>query len=1109
MDRTRAPDGSARPYTLLRFRKASQAVHATYELDQVLMRVIEELYSALDAEAASVALVDMNSGEITLYAAGPVAELVSGLQVPRGRGIIGWSIAGGESTIVNDVMMDPRFWPAVDSYSGFKTRSVMCAPMLAGNRVIGAVEVLNKQSGEFKPEDLLYLEAFGTVAASAIENARLFRKEQQQRRQGEALRRTWEVLTAPRTPQELLDVILDQLARLITYRSASILLVDEEGSLELSASRGLTDPARASRFIDRLGLEAKVLTMLETHQPLLISDTRSDSRWQHFPGLSYINSWIGAPLLIKGHLIGTLNVDHEKPGFYNDDDLPVVANFAQQAAIAIENSRLYAATRRVTLQLAEQARRMVTLHESSRTLLSGLDLDPDALQELVRRIADLIGARYGILNLLVPHGKEPWFIVANPDEAEIPAQDRDGVVNNLLDLLGPDREVLRSEDLHGTMGIPSFVRNSFLAIAVHARNRLMGHLLFADKGDAGQFSQDDESLALALAANLASAVENAGLYQKTQQQLRELNALYEVTRAVTGAKETGDVFAPLAAQVAQLLDVEHCAILVFAHGRIVCQPPGYGIPDAAIPLLDFPLTKGDPLYSVIHTPDPFVVNADARHQDEGVYGQLLEQILVRQLLGHPFVIDEERIGLIVAAGKRSGETFSRQDKHLISIIAHQISNVLERTSLQSRQQEQSQIQAALLKVSRAISSLTSLDALLQTVVHISRDLVGCDHCLIATWDEEKMAFIPRAQSGLEDRLQEALAATRLAPADLPPVNRATETREPALLIKEDIRTAIPETLQSVLGTENSLIVPLVAQNRVVGLITAAYMGQGRPPGEREIALATGIARQAAIAIENANLYRDLQLHAVRLERAYSALKEVDEQRAMFIQNVSHEMRTPLTLIKGHLELLLDGALGDLSGRQKERLHLIADKTEQLGQLIFDIMTIQSIDARSLDLQQFDLALLCQSFLADFELPSSSIRIVNDFPTDLPPAMADPGLVERTLQHLLDNAVKFSPGGGTIRLRAWPENGMIRVEVEDQGIGIPSDSVSYVFELFYQADGSTTRRFGGIGLGLTIAKRIVSAHGGEISVRSVEGEGTTVSFTLPTAPEPPVLPAVAG
>jgi GAF domain-containing protein len=1105
MDTSQVADTVFPPYHLLRFRQASQAVYGTQGLDEVLTRVIAELYSALDAEAASVALLDRQSGEIILDAAGPVAEIVSGLRLPPGQGIIGWVISNGQSAIVNDVATDPRFWSDVDGYSGFETRSVLCAPLLSGHRVIGAVEVLNKHDGEFTTEDLIFLEAFAAVAASAIESAQRMRQEQQRRREADTLSRAWEALTTPRALDELLEVMLDQLAQLIEYRSAAILLVTESNSLELRANRGMEDLERAKELVSRLGLDVKVQTMLKTRQALLIADTRTDTRWQHYPGFSYIRSWIGAPLLIKGRLIGTLNVDHDQPNYYNKDHAQLVGSFARQAAIAIEYSQLYTATTEATSQLMEQTRRMVTLYEASRTLLSGPELERNALYELMSRITDLVGARYGVLNILAQENQPPLLISVGPQGAEITDTDWTALEHSILGVLDSEREVIRSDELRGTIGtrrsIPPTILNSFLGIAIHTRGQMLGQLLLADKQGNGAFSRDDEALAQALATNLAGAIENASLHHKTQQRLRELIALYEISRTVTGMKETSDIYTHLATQVARLLDAEQCAFFIYGEGILECQAPGYGLEPDTIPRLRFRVKEGDPAYAIIHAPEALISNTALEDPEMEALWPLLAELQIDRLLSCRIVIDEHQVGLLVAANKRGGKEFTEQDRHLVSIMTHQVSNVLQRALAQRRQQEHAQIQAALLEVSRAISSLTNLDKLLQTIAEITHRMVDCDHCIIASWEERFTAFVPRAQSGLDGDMDEVLPRMHLRPADIPIIDQATETRKHSLLTSQDIREKIPAWTQGLLGSENSLIVPLVVQERVVGLIDAAYIRKGRLPGQREIALVTGIARQAAIAIENANLYQDLQLHAARLERAYSDLKELDERKTQFIQNVSHELRTPFTLIKGHLELLMDGEMGALSKRQREGLMVIEEKTEALGRLINDIISVQAIDATSLDLHVFDLHMVVHMTLANLGSNAPDARLQTDLPPDLPKVKADPNMVERVFKLLLDNAIKFSPEGGTITVRASPQGEMMHIEVEDRGIGIPASAIPYIFDRFYQVDGSTTRRFGGTGLGLSIVRQIVRAHGGEVGVNSSEGKGSTFHFTLPLAPHP--------
>jgi two-component system phosphate regulon sensor histidine kinase PhoR len=206
-------------------------------------------------------------------------------------------------------------------------------------------------------------------------------------------------------------------------------------------------------------------------------------------------------------------------------------------------------------------------------------------------------------------------------------------------------------------------------------------------------------------------------------------------------------------------------------------------------------------------------------------------------------------------------------------------------------------------------------------------------------------------------------------------------------------------------------------------------------------------------------------------------------------------------------MLLEEELGDLNDKQKQGLQMVAGKTEELGQLIEDIFAIQSIETTSLNLRDFDLSILLEVSLESFIDwgHKSDVNLQSDFPPDLPLLRADPSLVERAIEHLLDNAIKFSPDGGPVILKARPEGKMMRIEVQDHGIGIPAESLPYIFDRFYQVDGSTTRRFRGTGLGLAIVRQIAEAHGGQVGVSSIKGEGSTFFFTVPLAPISKAMP----
>jgi two-component system sensor histidine kinase/response regulator len=183
---------------------------------------------------------------------------------------------------------------------------------------------------------------------------------------------------------------------------------------------------------------------------------------------------------------------------------------------------------------------------------------------------------------------------------------------------------------------------------------------------------------------------------------------------------------------------------------------------------------------------------------------------------------------------------------------------------------------------------------------------------------------------------------------------------------------------------------------------------------------------------------------------------------------------------------------------------MAAKASVLVRLVSDIVSLHAVSPSTLVVQPFSLSELAESVVANLNpdrlLIEAGVKIHCDFAPDTPLIRADRERLTQVLENLLSNAIKFSPDGGQITLRIWSEKAFVYMSVSDTGIGIPPDKLARIFERFYQVDGSTTRRFGGAGLGLTLCKQIIEAHGGQIYVESEVGKGTTFWFTLMAANE---------
>jgi len=233
------------------------------------------------------------------------------------------------------------------------------------------------------------------------------------------------------------------------------------------------------------------------------------------------------------------------------------------------------------------------------------------------------------------------------------------------------------------------------------------------------------------------------------------------------------------------------------------------------------------------------------------------------------------------------------------------------------------------------------------------------------------------------------------------------------------------------------------------------------------------------------------------------LAELARLKEQFVSQVSHELRGPLAPIVGYAELLADQP----SEPDQVQLFasLIQDGATRLQRLVDDLLDLSRLENGRYRLERRPIALdgLLDRSIREARHLSSQHTITLQAPADLPPADADPDRVAQVVTNLVGNAVRYSPDGGEIRVRAEVRAGTVVVSVADQGIGIPANRLGQVFEKFYRVDNQVTRAVGGTGLGLAISRELVQAHGGDVWVESTPGQGSTFSFSLPLAQENPV------
>ncbi len=278
------------------------------------------------------------------------------------------------------------------------------------------------------------------------------------------------------------------------------------------------------------------------------------------------------------------------------------------------------------------------------------------------------------------------------------------------------------------------------------------------------------------------------------------------------------------------------------------------------------------------------------------------------------------------------------------------------------------------------------------------------------------------------------------------------------------------------------------------------MQQKKKSTTQEISVLYPRERSYLVSVRVSPRYREIVVVIFDI----TEFKKLEKMKADFVANVSHELRTPLTSIKGYIETLLDRSY-DTEEEKKNFLEIIEENTDRLIAIASDLLVLSELESGEAEprnsrkgYEEIDIGETIVRSVGSLDslFSKKGVDLSLEIEDGMPPYRANRFLVERMLINLVENSAKYTPENGSVSVRASVLNGTLRIEVEDDGIGIPPEHQERIFERFYRVDKNRSREIGGTGLGLSIVKHIVIQHGGTIDVRSAEGEGSTFTVELP-------------
>ena len=470
----------------------------------------------------------------------------------------------------------------------------------------------------------------------------------------------------------------------------------------------------------------------------------------------------------------------------------------------------------------------------------------------------------------------------------------------------------------------------------------------------------------------------------------------------------------------------------------------------------------------------------------------------RTMLGVPMVADERVVGAIIL-WREEVESFEDRTINLVTTFAAQgaiaIQNAQLFHELQRRERELGRSVDelhALGETSQAVSSSLDLQRVLTTIVTQAVELSGTDGGSIFEFDAATRRFSLRTCYGTSAELEQTLRATtiRLDETFRGGASAAGEARQAPDLEEEAPDPHIDALLGA--GWRSMLAVPLLREAEIIGILVVRRKVRGRFE-DSTIELMETLASQSAVAIHHARLFRELEEKSRELEVA-------GRHKSEFLASMSHELRTPLNAVIGFSDVLLEQMFGELNERQESYVRDIRDSGRHLLELINEILDLSRIEAGRMELEVAPLSLpeLMEHGLAMVREQATQHRITLslDVAPEVGVVWGDELKLKQVVLNLLTNAVKFTPDGGSVDVMATVVGGEAQVTVRDTGIGIAEDEQERIFEAFQRGGRSPEASAEGTGLGLTLSRRIVEMHGGELWMTSHLGTGSTFGFTIP-------------